>query len=249
MNLFLSMIIVITLYVPCTHAEQNIINYPPYNIESTEILLKNEGEIDGDKYIITMFTDNERKIPPTIHFLKVIGNELKLIAEVEVSENTASYQFNIKNNSLYIKINTAHHGVYFSQYQFKKKNDAFYLIGVEQQSIIPTSFLLNSDNSEHSLEMWEGLSVNFLVSKAECWLETFDLEKGKKSKAWKEWSVALRKLDKGQRSTNSINRTVTFKHENLVPLNEFDSFDINYPFTCYFDHNKKFYGPSQLDPQ
>jgi len=242
MNLFLSIIILMTAFIQPAQAEQAFINYPPYNAASTEILLKTEGEIDNEKYIITMFSDNEKNIPPTIHFLKINGKSLELIAAIDVNENTSSYQFKINNNSLYIKISTAHHGVYFSQYQFKKKNDAFYLIGVEEQSISPTTFTLDSDNSEHSLEMWDGLSVNFLTSKAECWLETFDLESGEKSRAWKQWRAALTKLDKGKRSTNSISRTITFERVNLESLDKFDTYHINYPFTCYFDHNKNFHG-------
>ena len=238
MKISLSTLIVLTIFIQFAHAEQAIINFPPYNIGSTEILLKSEGEIDGDKYIIAMLTNNEINTPPRIHVLKISGKPIRLIAEVNVIENASSYQFRIKNNSIYIKINTAHHGVYFSQYQFKKMSDVFYLIGVEEQSIIPASFTLNSDNYEHSLEIWEGLSVNFLLSKAECWLETFDLGKGEKGREWMQWRAALSKLDKGQRSTNSISRSISFKRENLVPLDGFDILNINYPFTCDFDHNK-----------
>ena len=248
MNLFLSMLILMTAFIQSVQAEQSFINYPPYNAASTEILLKTEGEIDNEKYIITMFSDNQKNISPTIHFLKVNGKSLELIAVIDVYENTSSYQFKINNNSLYIKTNTAHHGVYFSQYQFKKKNDGFYLVGVEAQSISPTTFTLDSDNSEHSLEMWDGLSVNFLTSKAECWLETFDLESGEKSKAWKQWRAALTKLDKGKRSTNAISRTISFKRVNLEPLDKFDTYNINYPFTCYFDHNKRFHGSATSIP-
>ncbi len=87
MKISLSTLIVLTIFIQFAHAEQAIINFPPYNIGSTEILLKSEGEIDGDKYIIAMFTNNEINMPPRIHVLKINGKSIQLIAEVNAQRS------------------------------------------------------------------------------------------------------------------------------------------------------------------
>jgi hypothetical protein len=203
------------------------------------------GTINGEKFIAISanYIDEERKRPvENIIILANRNNANEVIAELDLSfrptAGYTSYTVKFKDNSIFIRGDTGHHGISFSQYQFKEINGVFCLVGVESQSMASSVYSvgkeeLNSPEYEE-VEMWSGTSINLLTSKAECWLQTNP-----------EWELALSSFKSGSRATKGVSRQVSFSKTKLISLNKFNFYEPDAqipPFTCHFDHKKKFHG-------
>jgi hypothetical protein len=204
------------------------------------------GIIDGERYTIRL-TRGSRNFNSSMVILVDRKGRHQVIRRAELEDSINPYSASIRSNSIFIRYDTVHHGLYFTQYQFRKINDVFYLVGMEWQSIAPsvygTSQEERDDPNYQEVEMWAGTSVNFLTSKAECWQQNFNLENGENSPEWKEWESACSEFDNGRRATKGVKRQIGFPKRKLVSLDEFSFYGESYtPFTCYFDHKYKFHG-------
>jgi hypothetical protein len=205
-------------------------------MKNTELVMQYaEGEINDNKYYAMVSNQGGTDNSPAIFLLKNKKNSLEEVFKLDIAEYPPSYSVMIKNNSFYIRFDTAHHGVHFSQYQFKKIKGQFFLIGIEYQSMALVEPTEATAKDLGILESWEGTSLNLLTSKAECWQQTFNLTKGEKSREWKEWNVALDRHKKGLRSSNAIIRKGSLHRSGLIPLKSFDIYEATPSFTCHLD--------------
>lgn len=204
------------------------------------------GYIDSKKYIarITNAANKKDEYVGVILISLLNNNEQKLIAAIDLQgDNPLAYGVKIKNNSIYLITSTAHHGVYFTKYQFKRYNDSFRLIGIESQSMTLSDYSVDASElaepSYKQLEMWAGSSTNLLSSETECWLQRIDSDNLQKAEdANKRFRLELP-------STKGVRKKVKFTStKNLkLPLNNFNFFnnDLDGFVTCYFDYNMKFH--------
>lgn len=141
----------------------------------------------------------------------------------------------IKNDSIYVRQDTAHQGVYLSIYQFKLRSGSFQLVGIENQSIIHSSYALSMKNRE----LWEGTSANLLTATAIVWAQSFDMDNPRE---YKKLELALRRHDKGLPATEGKRENVSIRPSAPVELLQFDPFTFNEDFLCHaFDHNLRFH--------
>lgn len=212
-----------------------------------------QGIINGEKYVsILSFRTKKDSTDynPTIVILVSRNGKYERVAEVNLQQdNINAYTTSIKNNSIFIRNDTAHHGVYSSQYQFKKINDSFYLVGLEYQSMTPSIYSVSEEESNapdyQEVEIWSGSSVNFFTSIMECWQQTFNVVTDEKSPDWKEYQSAHARFNKGQRATKGVTRQVSLPKRKLVPLDGFNLYpydDFYDSSLCYFDYKNRFRG-------
>lgn len=154
----------------------------------------------------------------------------------------------IANNSLYIAGFNAHHGVYWDEQQFKYVQGRFVRAGYQAQSMVASHDASSGDEANQpgfqDLEMWQATSANFLTRRVRCWLKTFDLAKGEGSAEWRGWSAGLDQINAGHTSgppPGSVHREVSFQAKPLLPIGNYER-GTDLPFTCYFDHKKRFHG-------
>lgn len=211
---------------------------------SSSVVQRNEGKIDDEKYTALIVDDNGA---PDLVLLKGSGRNATQISKMEFVGDPHTYRVKIANNSFYLRTDSAHHGIYYATYQFKIIAKKFYLVGVETQSITSCAYSVDPDESETTpcrfLDMWAGTSVNFLTSKAECWLQTFTLDKDNQSIDWNKWLAAMEYFKQGRRSKHAISRAIKIHHSDLVAIDQFDLYNFNIPNTCYFDYKGGFHEP------
>jgi hypothetical protein len=215
------------------------------------------GTVNGKKYtaiIANRPTKEPIEYNPLIIILNSINGVNIPIAEIDLQHDyTSGYTVLIRNNSIFIRSDTGHHGIYFRQYQFKDINGEFYLVGIESQSITLSMYSADEEEMKSSdyqeVDMWQGTSANLLTSKAECWLQTFALPQGDKkpnesSPEWREWKAAVDSINSRRiaRPANGVRQKVNFQRKIKIPLNQFNLDEDYTPFQCYFDHKKKFHG-------
>jgi hypothetical protein len=159
---------------------------------------------------------------------------------MELVGDLRAYRVKIAKDSFYLRQETAHHGIFSATYQFKKIDQKFHLVGLETQSMSSCAYSTDFPDAQNErcafMEMWSGTSINFLTSKAECWLQTFRLDKDERSRDWKRWKAALKDFDLGIRSGTAIRKTITLPSSALTPLDQFDLYNFHAPETCYFDY-------------
>jgi len=232
--------VLLALTAGIVHAEEPRAAWLYENRDNHEVVAQYEtGVIEGANHIALITQDGNDDEAGAIYLLKTDGTHIEQLARVETVKSPESYSMKISRDSLFIQLHHAHHGVYLSQYQFKKRGGAFVLIGFESQSLTPSYDSLNEtdrDNPKYlSMDMWRGSSVNLLTSKTECWLQTFDLAKGENSQEWKQWSEALGKLDRGQGSGTTIRKTFSFSPMPLIAIDKVNMLEPEFP-ECYFDY-------------
>ena len=197
------------------------------------------GKVDGQQYLaiqIDVGDESKSDFKPVLVFARIKeGNTYEPFAVWKIENLNIDLQVDIKNNSIYVRYDTAHHGVYSSTYQFKLQAGAFQLIGIESQSITPGAYAGVMKN----LELWEGKSTNLLTAEATVWAQTFDLNKPYE---WKQWEKALKRHAQGLPSTKAKTRKVRLKLNSRWYLEHFNPYDFREDFLCqYFDHNLKFH--------
>jgi hypothetical protein len=122
-------------------------------------------------------------------------------------------------------------GVYDTTYQFKQRNDNFYLVGLEYNS--------TTISTKKGEEVWSVVSVNLLTSEATYWAQAFDVDKPSENSAL---SLANKRLDQVLRPTKGKKRTVKLKINGHWDLAHFDLYSFQPDFLChYFDDNLKFH--------
>ena len=213
-----------------------------------EKLPKNLGDVDKSAFAVgtigkqdflamhlNVGTDTPEGFKPALVFARISKDKTYDPFEVIELPSLLGLSVQIKNESIYIRLDNAHHGVYFTTYQFKLQNDGFRLVGIEGQSITPSNYAGIKGN----IELWEGRSANLLTSEAIFWAEAFDLDKPYE---WKQWEKALKRHDQGLPSAKAKTRKVRLKLNSRWYLEQFDPYDFREDFLChYFDHNLKFH--------
>lgn len=222
--------------VPCAFAETTG-DSPREPGSPPKVLQSDEGKIDGDTYVVQIVPDGGA---PDFLLLKAAEGAPVQISKMELVGDPAAYQVKIARDSFYLREVTAHHGIFFVTYQFKMVNRKFHLVGLETQSMSQCMYSADFPDAQNepctSLEMWSGTSINFLTSKAECWLQTFRLDKSERSRDWKRWEAALKDFDLGVRSGEAMRKTIALRPSALTPLDQFDLYNFRAPNTCYFDY-------------
>jgi hypothetical protein len=124
----------------------------------------------------------------------------------------------IEKNSIYMRGETAHHGNYFVERQFKLRNGVFCLVGATGQSITlsqPENRPKPDRWKGETLEIWEGSSSNYLNSEAIHW--ELALRGGSNSKATRN---AREGFNEGLIPAKAIKRYTRLKPTKLVTLEE-----------------------------
>jgi len=209
---------------------------------SPSVIQSNEGIIDGERYVAQIVSD---KGAPDFLLLKAMGKENSQISRMELIGDLNAYHVRVAKNSVYFRWETSHHGIFSSTYQFRKIKQKFYLVGLETQAMTSCLYSVDTPDAEKepctSMEMWSGTSVNFVTSRAECWLQTFNLAHDERSKDWQGWKTALENFKLGIASGKAIRRGIKLPRSQLVALDQFDLYNVNEPRTCYFDYKGGFH--------
>jgi hypothetical protein len=236
----LLLIFAMAFYLPPATAGQYdwVIEKLPKNFEDVDKSSFAVGIIGTQEYLamnLNVGTEAEKGFKPAMVFTRIGKDKAYDPFAVIPLPSLQGLRFQIKNESIYIRLDSAHHGVYFTTYQFKRQNDDFRLVGIEAQSITPSNYAGIKGN----IELWEGRSLNLLTSEAILWAEAFNLDK---LDEWKQWEKALKRHDQGLPSTKAKTRKVSLKLNGSWRLEHFDPYDFRGDFLChYFDHNLKFH--------
>lgn len=217
------------------------------NLKNPEAVVQySQGKFDGAAY--TAAVPNRRQATegagPVLVIFETRGEQHKLLTEIDlVTDSWTTVQ--IKNNSIYIRQDSAHHGIRFVQYQFRLIGGEFKMVGVESQDMSPSHYKVSTEELNSpgykSREMWSGTSTNFLTSRGECWLKMLDLSDSGKQPP--EFDGALTRFERAERPKNALTGEIRFAQKTLVPLSSFNPYSdyfISYlrP-SCYFDYKKR----------
>lgn len=218
----------------------------PERISTLENGAASAGTIDGGKYVLALVDIGraENEFQPSLVLAKVsIDNRYEPIF-VRTLGSLLGLNVSIKNNSLFIRVDNAHHGIYFTRYQFKLHGGRFVLVGLESQSMtLKDSTDCRTYQKEGRITTsWSGASENLLMGKATYWAREIYTDEGN-VEALKS---ARKKFDASKRPSNVVARTIVRHPRRLYLLSEFspeefppyDMFTDRYAY--YFDCNLKF---------
>ena len=210
-----------------------IIEY--YGLNQDDILGYSAGIIDGEYYLALnankLFPKEEST--PNVYLLTINKGEPRLVVKMDLQLNDSfGYSLNIMNNSLYVRQSVAHHGWHDERFQFKRVNQEFRLVGIEQQSIALGCYAGDESSSScDKYEVWSGNSYNLLTSNTICWKE--NLPNQQKSKA------ASDRYKKWLQPKKGMRYQMKFSQVNLPLLDGFDFFEFSSPQSCYFDSKNR----------
>lgn len=192
------------------------------------------GKVEGQEYLAIQLDvgDSAKDVfSPVLVFARIAeGNAYAPIAVWKIANLNTDLQVNIRNNSIYVRYDTAHHGVYSSTYQFKLSDGAFQLVGIERQSITRAAYAEIMKN----FELWEGVSANLMTAKAIVWAQIFDMNN---ERAYAKWEQALLRHRLGLSATEGKRRKVSIQEVSPIWLKQFNPYSFNSDFLCFsFDH-------------
>lgn len=197
-----------------------------------------KGQIEGQDYLaIQMDAGNQTAegFKPVLVFARIRKNSSYEPFDVWELPSLLGLSVAIRNDSIYVRHDTAHHGVYFSTYQFKLRSGSFQLVGIENQSITPAAYAGIMKNRE----LWQGTSANLLTAKAIVWAQSFDMDNPRE---YRKWELALQKHNNGLPATEGKREKVTIRPIPPVELRQFDPYTFHEDFLCHaFDHNLRFH--------
>jgi hypothetical protein len=216
------------------------------NLKNPEAVVQySNGKIAGAAYTAAVAkrgnaTESDR---PVLVIFETHGEERKLLTEIELGGQVGTAVM-IKSNSIYIRQDYAHHGIRFTQYQFKRSGGEFKMVGIESQDMSLSGYgvspkELNSPGYKDK-DMWSGTSVNLLTSRGECWLKMLDLPTSDNLPP--EYKDAYARFERGVRPKSAVTGEIRFAQEALVPLSSFnpDTYDLDHVRPgCYFDYKKR----------
>lgn len=216
------------------------------NLKNPEVVVQHsQGKFDGAAYTAAVqnrgqATEDTR---PTLVIFETRGGQHKLLTEIDLVVDPWT-TVEIKNNSIYIRQDYAHHGIRFVQYQFRPVGGEFKMVGIESQDMSPSGYSvstkeLNSPDYKDR-EMWSGTSTNFLTSRGECWLKMLDLPDS--GKLPPEFNDAHARFERAERPKKALTGEIRFAQKALVPLSSFNPYSdyLSYiPPSCYFDYRKR----------
>lgn len=216
------------------------------NLNNSEVIVQySQGKIDGEAYTAVVANRGNPKEDrrPVIVIFESRDGLYKLLTEIDVGDGAVS-KVKIKNNSIYIRQDYAHHGIRFIQYQFKRVGDEFKMIGIESQDMSLSDYGVSEEELDapgyKSQEMWSGASTNLIASRGECWLKMSDA--GDSTASLMQQEVAQDQFERGARPKNAVTGEIRFPPTGLLPLSSFDLYagldNFFYP-ECYFDYKKR----------
>ncbi|MES2049322.1 MAG: hypothetical protein V4447_13060 [Pseudomonadota bacterium] len=224
--------IIMMFYLPISIAGQYdwVIQKLPKNLEGNiDRAAYAVGTIGNQKYL-AISTETENGSKQALVFARIRRDKTYDPFALIEYDSFPGLSLQIKNESIYIRSENAHHGTYSTTYQFKLQNDGFRLIGIEKQSMVL---------SESGKDIWRGESVNLLTSEAIYWVQAIKLDTPSEQS---QWEKALERHRQGLPSTNAQTRTVSIKLNKRWYLKDFDLVGFSEDFLChYFDDNLKFY--------
>jgi hypothetical protein len=139
-----------------------------------------------------------------------------------------------KNDGLSLRSDTAHHGLWSTDYRFQMRDGILRLFEVEKQSMT----LEERGKTNTATELWQGTLVDFASARIDYWAQTFDIDKPREHK---RWLAALQRHSDGLQPIAAKSRSLPFKPRRLIALRDFDPEHFNIDFAChYFDHDLKF---------
>ena len=218
--------------------QQNLIN-------QETVVQYSQGTIDGADYtaVVAHRVTDQGHGTPVLGIFQLRGEQPKLLAEIELHSSVGA-TVKIKSNSIYIRQDHAHHGIRFTQYQFKRIDREFKMVGIESQDMSLSHYGVSTKElnspSFKSREMWSGSSTNFLTSRGECWLKMLDLPTSEKLTP--DFKDAHARFEMGVRPKHAITGHIRFAQLALVPLSRFNPYtdDLdNFRPSCYFDYKKR----------
>lgn len=215
------------------------------NLKNPEVVVQySQGKFDGAAYTAAVPSRGQatEDTGPVLVIFESRGGQHKLLTEIDlVVDSWATAK--IKNNSIYIRQDFAHHGIRFIQYQFRLIGGEFKMVGVESQDMSPSHYNVSTEELNSpgykSREMWSGTSTNFLTSRGECWLKMLDLPDSGKLPPW--FDDAHLRFDRAERPKKALTGEIRFAQKALVPLSSFNPYsdDSYLGPSCYFDYKKR----------
>lgn len=235
------LILAITLLFLCSVAIAGkydwVIQKMPKNLADVDKSTYVVGVIGKQEYLaihMNVGDESQDVFKPVLVFARVMANSTYEPFKVFELENSSDFSIQFKNESIYIRHDTAHHGVYFTKFQFKLTNGIFLLVGLEDQSITPSHYA----GIEKNIELWEGVSANFTTSEATYWGQAFDMDRPQE---WREWELALKLHAQGLSSSKGKKRKVKLRPGGNWDFNNFDLYNFKTDFLChYFDYDLRF---------
>ena len=216
------------------------------NLKNQETVVQfSQGKIDGADYTAVVANRGNAKEdgPPVLAIFETRGEQRKLLTEIELGSGEET-TVKIQHNSIYIRQDYAHHGIRFTQYQFKHIDREFKMVGIESQDMSLSDYGVPENERESSgytsREMWSGSSTNVHTYREECWLKMLDLELSEKLST--EFKDAHARFKLGVRPKHAITGKIRFAQKALVPLSSFDlyGYDLDSrPPVCYFDYKRR----------
>lgn len=214
------------------------------NLNNSEVIVQySQGKIDGEVYMsVVANRGNPREDSrPVVVIFGSRNGQHKLLTEFEIGDGVST---RVKNNSIYIRLDYAHHGIRFIQYQFKRVDGEFKMIGIESQDMSLSDYGVSEKELDapgyRSREMWSGTSTNLLASRGECWLKMFDA--GDSPENLLQQKQAHNLFEQGARPKNAVTGEIRFPQTKLLLLSKFEPdgvrADYFYP-SCYFDYKKR----------
>ena len=206
-----------------------IIEY--YGLKKDNVLGASEGTIDGQYYLALsankLFPEEESN--QNLYIVTLIKNQPHLVMKIDLQLNDSfGFSLKINNNSIYIQRSVAHHGWYDERFQFKKINQEFKLVGIEQQSLRLGCYAGDDTSPEcEKYEMWYGNSYNLMTYDTICW--------SKKLFTTQESNEVHSRYEKWLQPKSGMRHHMKFSKMTLPLLYNFNFYEFEAPKSCYFD--------------
>ena len=177
------------------------------------------GKVYGQQYLaIQLDVGDESKsdFKPVLIFARIKeGNTYEPLAVWRIANLNLDLVVEIKNNSIYIRYDIAHHGIYSSTYQFKRRADTFQLVGIEYD----TSTIDYNEKTQMQFSVRSRESLNLVTAEAIISTQRDEMSTSRKNRKFAQKTVPIRKLPP-------------------IQLKQFDPYNFSSDFLCHhFDAN------------
>jgi hypothetical protein len=198
------------------------------------------GTIDSQRYLaahVNAGDETQENFKPVLVLARINHDNSYAPFKVIELSNLSDLSVQIKDGAIYIRHDVTHHGTHFSNYKFKPHGRSFNLVAMERQSMALVE--------GKYIDLWEGVSVNFVAAKATYWAKVFSMDAPKERRAWE---LALKLHQAGASPDQRAQRTVKIDRSKAgqTDIEHFDPFEFNTDFLCsYFDHRLRFHNACQ----
>lgn len=177
------------------------------------------GKVDGQQYLAIQFDvgdESKSDFKPVLIFARIKeGNTYEPLAVWRIANLNLDLVVEIKNNSIYVRYDIAHHGIYSSTYQFKWRADAFQLVGIEYD----TSTIDYNEKTQRQFSVRSRESLNLVTAQAVISTQRDEMSTSRENRKFVQKTVPIRKLPP-------------------IQLKQFDPYSFNGDFLCHhFDEN------------